>query len=286
MAAKYAELQQREWLQEHYVVRGLPVSAIAEIVGCKYETVRGALEKHGIPRRPRGHRKGAGTAKGSPPVVAVGERYGILTILVEHSERGSDGGRRYVVRCDCGTEVVASGSQLKAGKRTSCGCQRRAPRLDLRRFPELWDAEWLTQQYSVEGLGVNQVAQSLGCSPAAVIKHLRIAKIEARPAGPTLVHGHALAERNSGTYRSWIGMKVRCYNPRWVGFHHYGGRGITVCDRWRNSFENFLEDMGERPEGKTVDRIDVDGNYEPSNCRWATQSEQLRNRRPYRRKAA
>src|SRR5215471_19507240 len=80
-------------------------------------------------------------------------------------------------------------------------------------------------------------------------------------------HGHFSGRQQSPTYSSWNAMVRRCTNPRnkrWLG---YGGRGITVCDRWLR-FENFFADMGERPIGKTLDRLDVDGNYEPSNCRW------------------
>jgi hypothetical protein len=76
-------------------------------------------------------------------------------------------------------------------------------------------------------------------------------------------------------------MLRRCYNPNWHKFAAYGGRGITVCDRWRgeHGFENFLADMGERPAGKTLDRKRVNENYEKDNCRWATQKEQCNNRR-------
>lgn len=80
------------------------------------------------------------------------------------------------------------------------------------------------------------------------------------------------------TYNSWRHMRERCHNEHCRQFRYYGGRGITICARW-GSFENFLADMGERPEGTSLDRINNDGNYEPNNCRWATQTQQTKNSR-------
>lgn len=86
---------------------------------------------------------------------------------------------------------------------------------------------------------------------------------------------------NSRTYHTWEGMKQRCQNPNATRYPAYGALGVTVCERWQ-TFENFLEDMGERPEGRTLDRIDPFGNYEPSNCRWSTPKEQQQNQRRHR----
>jgi hypothetical protein len=91
---------------------------------------------------------------------------------------------------------------------------------------------------------------------------------------------HGFAKRNKKTpeYICYEKIKSRCYSKTAKDYKHYGGRGIKVCDRWLNSFESFLDDMGNRPSSKhSIDRIDVNGNYELSNCRWATQDVQMQN---------
>ena len=91
-------------------------------------------------------------------------------------------------------------------------------------------------------------------------------------------HGHARNAKRNPTYRSWESMKSRVFSDHYVGKQHYKDAGVTVCAEWLD-FTNFLRDMGERPEGTTLDRINPFGNYEPSNCRWADAKTQRNNRR-------
>jgi len=98
-------------------------------------------------------------------------------------------------------------------------------------------------------------------------------------------HGGAAFDksRRHPLYSIWSGMKKRCYSESCAAYPYYGGRGIGVCPEWREDFAQFAEDMGERPVGTSLDRIDNDADYGPKNCRWATKSEQMKNRRPFKR---
>lgn len=157
----------------------------------------------------------------------TGNKYGTLTVL-GYAGKTVAGCKHpaWWTQCSCGTLKKIIGTNLKAGKVISCGCENRK---------------------------------------MASLTHW--------------VHGMT----KSAEHRTWSKMKGRCLNETDKAYRYYGGRGITVCHRWLESFQNFYEDMGPKPScAHSIDRIDVNGNYEPSNCRWTTQLVQSRNKRSNR----
>ena len=208
------------------------------------------------------------------------------------AEGGGNSKAQWDCRCACGKERAVLANSLLMGKSTSCGCQRSesiaAFVVDLTgqtfgRLTVLHRVEndkhgktrWLCRCVCGTEMARNachmRKGESLSCG---------CLQRETNVSAPT-VHGHAKVGRATKEYVAWTNMIARCENTKATRFDAYGGRGITVCDRWRHDFVAFLADMGPRPSSRhTIDRFpDNDGNYEPGNCRWATMKEQGRNKR-------
>lgn len=206
-----------------------------------------------VKRRRQGVRPWSERVRGWKP----GDKISHLT-LVEYLGVDKAGHQRWRCLCDCGEFCESRADKIKSGRALSCGCIRRARETEsvTRKKQRLEEAQAIEAK--------TQLAKDIKIRANAA-RHL--AEEEKRIA----------FQQNKFTYNSWSGARGRCLNPFHRAWPDYGGRGIRMCDYWVDSFENFFKQMGPRPLGKTLDRINYNGNYELSNCRWATPSQQAKN---------
>ena len=194
------------------------------------------------------------------------------------------GGRKAWFLCECGVEKEIAKDKVKSGHTKSCGCLKSRPssrkEMEGKTFGRLL-------VLSLSGKDVHGYTYKCKCSCGTIM----VAKGALLRRGTTkscgCINRERITERNTShgqsktpLYKTWCGMKARCGNPNEDRYKDYGGRGIKVCERWVNSFENFRDDMGERPTSRhSLDRDDNDGDYSPDNCKWSDDTEQVHNRR-------
>lgn len=219
--------------------------------------------------------------------IAIGERFGRLTVAGNVEVRAN--GKKYVAcACDCGGSKAVSASQLRSGRTQSCGCLQRESQEKVHPTPigQRFGKLVVLGKAGSHSSGRMVAAQcDCGNFTVANINNMRNGHTKScgcmKAAGGerSVKHGHSRKKGFNRTYSIYRDMRTRCENPKYREFHLYGGRGITVCERWRQGYEFFLADMGERPPGMSLERERVNEGYSPDNCKWATDEEQANNKR-------
>jgi hypothetical protein len=208
-----------------------------------------------------------------------GDRFGMLTV-VKCIDPEAGHKRLFLCMCDCGNESAIKITLFRSANTKSCGCLVAMTQRDNHPIPIGEKYGRLTVLAEAEKTGANRQVKAVcdcGIQVTTAINNLR----SGHTTSCGCIKGDAQVRHGmSGTptYQVWRDMINRCDNQNYKEFKYYGGRGITFCRQWR-VFDNFFLDMGIKPEGLTLDRIDYDGNYDISNCRWASDIQQANNKR-------
>lgn len=211
----------------------------------------------------------------------TGLRFGKLTFL---ERLYVDERRRSVwsARCECGNVTNVVGTRVTGGHVSSCGCSAVNVPSDLtgKKFGRLTALSVIGRHQSRALLWKCRC----DCGVVVEVPSNKLKLGHTRSCGCLQLDGVSTLNLTHGmshtpTYSTWLAMWARCTNPRALNYPNYGGRGISVCRRWE-SFENFFTDMGEKPEGLSIERVDNDAGYNPKNCIWADRLTQNRNQRP------
>lgn len=233
-------------------------------------------------------------------IIRPGDKYGMLTFLYFH-ERKSSGKNLWLVKCDCGVEKIVVGRDVISGHTKSCGCSTSEMRQVNRKDTYTRNGKIFTRHKSGDrhGMfvllylarketGTSKWMVRCDCGNEKTLSIRDIVNGHTRSCGCATVSLRNQSRKthkmsHTKEFRTWCHIIERCRNPNCSNYKNYGGRGISVCDRWLESFENFYEDMGNCPNGLSLDRINNNGNYEPGNCRWATNLVQAQNKRNVRK---